>query len=175
MTGKLKLPPSLTEKSNKPLLESLKVELPTAISTWDHERTLKMTAFGFTVNGWYFYAGFHVLDRLIGPSKSFKLAATKAVMSQLFFSPPYLSAFLYYSAAYINPPKPGFTPMDSVIEKFPQLYASAWAIWPAVNLITFRYLPPGLARVAFLNVMGIGWNAYMAKLGTQTFDDEYAL
>ncbi|KAI9335686.1 hypothetical protein BDR26DRAFT_865591 [Obelidium mucronatum] len=68
--------------------------------------------------------------------------------------------------------------MDSVVRKFPGLYASAWAVWPAVNLITFRYVPAGLARVAFLNGMGIGWTAYIAKIGADAAmvaDNEYAL
>ncbi|KAJ3295525.1 hypothetical protein HDU79_009038 [Rhizoclosmatium sp. JEL0117] len=181
LTGKVKLPPRLLSIGSKtdseaPLITTK--ELSNTIATWDYERTLKMTAFGFGVNGWFFLTGFHVLDKLIGPSKTFQLAATKSILNQIFFSPPYLCAFLYYSAAYVNPPQPGVTPMDAVVQKFPNVYASAWAIWPAVNLISFRYLPPGLARVAFLNGMGIGWNAYLATIGASPSvvrDNEYAL
>ncbi|KAI9335684.1 hypothetical protein BDR26DRAFT_865587 [Obelidium mucronatum] len=142
-----------------------------AVHAWDYERTLKMTGFGFGFNGWYSLAGFHLLDRILGPSSTLRQAATKAIISQSFLSPPYLSAFLLYSAVFCasnsNNKESVSTAIDTVVEKFPELYMSAWTVWPAVNLLTFRYLPPGVPRVAFLNFVGVGWNAYMTAVGVK--------
>ncbi|KAJ3127681.1 hypothetical protein HK100_009599 [Physocladia obscura] len=147
---------------------------------WDQERTLKMSLFGIGVNGWYFLTGFHILDRIFGPAKTLKVATTKAVVNQIMFSPPYLTAFLLYSAAFVRPEK-GVDPWDTVVTKFPGLYATAWSVWPAVNVISFKFVPPGLARVAFMNATGLLWSSYMVRVGaakSSSVDEievEYAL
>ncbi|KAJ3076322.1 hypothetical protein HDU98_004306 [Podochytrium sp. JEL0797] len=169
LTGKVKLPAPLTLRNSHDDHTSPPPTLTSALATWDHERTLKLTAFGSLVNGWYFLSAFHLLDKAMGSSgSSLKLAAQKSIVNQLVFSPPYLASFLYFSSAYVNPPQPGKSPTDIVIKKFPKLYASAWCVWPAVNLVSFRYIRPGVPRVAFLNVMGIAWTAYIAGLAAES-------
>ncbi|KAJ3017433.1 UNVERIFIED_CONTAM: hypothetical protein HDU68_011688 [Siphonaria sp. JEL0065] len=144
-----------------------------AIDAWDYERTLKMTAFGFGFNGPYSLAGFHLLDRILGPSSTFKQAAIKAIASQTFLSPPYLGAFLLFSAIYVTP-EDGH-PIDTAIKKFPELYYNAWTVWPAVNMLAFRFLHKGVARVAFLNAVGVGWNTYMTSLGAEVVGSSVAI
>ncbi|KAJ3390587.1 hypothetical protein HDU84_007288 [Entophlyctis sp. JEL0112] len=134
---------------------------------WDRDRTLKMAMFGFGVNGWTSLCSLHLLDTVVGPSKTFGLAATKAILNQVLYSPPYLASFLYFSAAHVRQP-PDADPWATVADKFPTVYASAWALWPAVNLVSFRYIPAGIPRVAFANAMGLGWTVYLAHVGSST-------
>ncbi|KAI8613443.1 hypothetical protein BC830DRAFT_1132176 [Chytriomyces sp. MP71] len=136
---------------------------------WDTQRTLKMAAFGLGVNGWYFLTGFHLLDKAFGPSKTLRVAALKAVSNQLLFVPPYSAGFLYYSAAFVHQSNnPDVTPWDSMVSKFPKVYAAGCALWPAVNVISFRFVPPGLPRVALMNGVGLCWSTYLATVAASS-------
>ncbi|KAJ3231772.1 hypothetical protein HDU78_007497 [Chytriomyces hyalinus] len=149
-----------------------KSDQPFALSTWDSERTAKMAAFGFGVNGWYFLSAFQILDKVIGPAKTLRLATIKAVSNQIIFVPPYSAGFLYYSAAYVHTkPIPGVaavSPWDSMVQKFPTVFATGCLIWPAVNVISFRFVSPGLPRVALMNTVGLCWTTYLAGVAASS-------
>ncbi|KAJ3228750.1 hypothetical protein HDU81_005943 [Chytriomyces hyalinus] len=153
-------PTPAATKSDRPSLE-------VALSNWDSERTAKMAAFGFGVNGWYFLSAFQILDKVIGPAKTLRLATIKAVANQIIFVPPYAAGFLYYSAAYVHTkPIPGVsavTPWESMVQKFPTVFATGCLVWPAVNVISFRFVSPGLPRVALMNTVGLCWTTYLAS------------
>lgn len=38
---------------------------------------------------------------------------------------------------------------------------TCWKVWPVANLINFAFVPPPL-RVLFMNIVGLGWNIYLA-------------
>ncbi|KAJ3306901.1 hypothetical protein HDU76_004738 [Blyttiomyces sp. JEL0837] len=145
----------------KKSLKEVWAEFRDSLDDLDTTRTARMAAFGFGIAGWFFYSGFHVLDNIIGPSTTITKSATKALMSQLFFSPPFLSTFIIYGAYFRNDE----SLYETWRERFPNLYANACTVWPAVNLITFRFLPEGLSRIVFINAVGVGWTAWMTAVG----------
>ncbi|KAI8825401.1 hypothetical protein BJ741DRAFT_57950 [Chytriomyces cf. hyalinus JEL632] len=156
--------PSPAAKSDRPSLE-------VALSNWDSERTAKMAAFGFGINGWYFLSAFQILDKVIGPAKTLRLATIKAVANQIIFVPPYSAGFLYYSAAYVHTksiPGAAVNAWDSMVQKFPTVFAMGCLIWPAVNVISFRFVSPGLPRVALMNTVGLCWTTYLASVAASS-------
>ena len=45
------------------------------------------------------------------------------------------------------------------------LMKANWLLWPAVQLVNFRFVPPPL-QVPFINVIVLGWSAFLALLAT---------
>ena len=43
---------------------------------------------------------------------------------------------------------------------WPTLYLN-WAVWPAVQLVNFRYVSPHL-RVSFISLVALGWQTFLS-------------
>ncbi|KAI9355690.1 hypothetical protein DFJ73DRAFT_255198 [Zopfochytrium polystomum] len=130
---------------------------------WNPNRTAAMAFFGLLWAGPIYLATFNALDNLIGASTTLRRAIAKALLSQLTVSPPYLSSVIFFGAAVRGDPP--HTWRQTWGQRFPRLYAAAWSIWPAVNVVTFRYVPAGTARVVFVNGVGLAWTSYLATIG----------
>ncbi len=70
--------------------------------------------------------------------------------------------------------------MEGVLKKWDSdlknVLVANWAIWPALQYVNFRFVPPRL-HVPVINVAVVFWSAYLAvvgnrKTGTTTEDDE---
>ena len=53
----------------------------------------------------------------------------------------------------------------AVTTKMWPLMKANWLLWPAVQLVNFRFVPPPL-QVPFINVVVLGWSAFLALLAT---------
>jgi len=48
------------------------------------------------------------------------------------------------------------------------LMLSSASVWPMINLVNFKFMPPQ-HRVAFMSFMSVGWNAYASGLVSGDF------
>ncbi|KAI9355691.1 hypothetical protein DFJ73DRAFT_824731 [Zopfochytrium polystomum] len=122
-----------------------------------------MAAFGLLWSGPLYHTAFNALDNLIGASTTLRRAIAKALITQLTVSPPFLSSVIIYGAALRGDPTS--TWRETWGQRFPGLYATACSIWPAVNVVTFRYVAAGTPRIVFVNGVGLAWTSYLATVG----------
>jgi protein Mpv17 len=67
----------------------------------------------------------------------------------------------------------GGSPQDAnraVQTKIWPLMKANWMLWPAVQVINFKFVPPPL-QVPFINVVVLGWSAFLALLATSKTED----
>nr|XP_033791689.1 protein Mpv17 [Geotrypetes seraphini] len=121
-------------------------------------RTLKMMGIGFcfvgpTVGGW-----FRLLDRAI-PGNSKTVALKKVMLDQGLFCPGFLVCFLCI-ASVLN----GLS-IEETWYKLKRDYCDAlivnYYVWPVVQIINFYFIPLN-HRLAVVQCVAIGWNAYLS-------------
>ena len=94
-------------------------------------------------------------------SNSMPVVLGKVALDQLTFSPVFNLLYFYLiglmegrSLQYIH---------DKISREFVMVMMMNYKVWPLVNVLNFKYVPPQL-RVLFGNIVGIFWTAYVIKL-----------
>ncbi|KAJ3187010.1 hypothetical protein HDU85_007048 [Gaertneriomyces sp. JEL0708] len=122
----------------------------------DWVRALKFGFTGALLHGPYFLYGFRMLDRVCGPSRSLSTVLKKSALGQVVLFPPYVVAFLSLTAVL-----DGETPWTRLKSRFMPILVNGSIFWPAANFVNFRFVPSHW-RIAYVNVVGIGWNTYLS-------------
>ncbi|KAI8585783.1 hypothetical protein BDZ88DRAFT_491698 [Geranomyces variabilis] len=126
---------------------------------WDPQRTLRLGTYATLIatplaHGWY-----KVMDKRIGAGMDITTSLKKVAADQLLAAAPFTALFFVCNSAMegcsANEIK---TRLQTNL--WPTLCAN-WAIWPAALAINFRYVPLKL-RILTLNVLGLGWGAYLS-------------
>jgi protein Mpv17 len=85
---------------------------------------------------------------------------------QLFFAPIFLAIFFCYNSVF----EQGRLSSSDMLTKLRRNYIPAlkanWKVWPLVQCINF-YLVPLQYRLVFVNVVALGWNAYLSMLNSK--------
>ncbi|KNC99011.1 uncharacterized protein SPPG_05961 [Spizellomyces punctatus DAOM BR117] len=122
----------------------------------DWLRTGKFALTGALLHGPFFLYGFTMLDRLCGQARSLGAVFKKSVAGQVLLFPPYVLSFLSMTALL-----DGQSPWDRIQSRFVPIMVNGSIVWPIANVINFRYLPSQW-RIAYINIVGIGWNTYLS-------------
>lgn len=141
-----------------------RVAKPPLASSWDARRTARFAAVGLALHGPWFFAGFRTLDAR-WPGNALSAVVTKTAVGQVTLFPAYLVTALFALAAL-----EGVPPADAAARSraaFPRAFAAGCVFWPAANLVNFALVPPGMARVAYVNAAAILWNAYLSLVAAE--------
>jgi hypothetical protein len=127
---------------------------------WNPEQTLKFALTGTLLHGPYFLVGFRALDHWF-PGQSLTLAIKKTLIGQTLLFPPFVGLFLSFSGLLNDQP-----PLDLVKARFVELNKNGLLVWPAANIINFKFVPQDY-RVAYVSLIGLGWNTYLSWMLVQ--------
>ena len=105
-----------------------------------------------------------VLERFL-PGTSTRAVLTKVALDQTVWALPVSSLYLAYVTVYINHGTVDDAERAIRTKIWPLMKAN-WLLWPAVQLVNFRFVP-GPLQVPFINVIVLGWSAFLALLATE--------
>lgn len=120
---------------------------------YDLVRTLRFVAlsviFSPTVHFWYVF-----LERFFGKSPMW----LKLALDQLAFTPPWFLAYFVVLSLLEGRPR---AISERLWKDFWPCLVASWKLWPAVQLVTFQFIPVHLWTV-FGNLVGLAWNVYFS-------------
>mmetsp|Transcript_15498 Transcript_15498/g.39233 ORF Transcript_15498/g.39233 Transcript_15498/m.39233 type:complete len:312 (-) Transcript_15498:1691-2626(-) len=127
------------------------------------QRGLLMGGYGLLLNApivhyWYTLLD-KVGDRIFSSPSGFFALVCKTCADQLLFSP--LSTFMTLS--YISTIVEGkglHDGLDSAMAIYPAVLITSYKVWPALSLLSFKYIPTSL-QVVFNNVAGFFWTIFL--------------
>lgn len=108
------------------------------------------------------------LDTRIVFANAKKQLLARVAADQLVFAPFGIALFLSSMSAV-----KGADPVAAVREKWWDTLKANWVIWPAVQLANFGIVPLAM-RLTVVNVVSIGWNAYLASTQKESVVEEIA-
>jgi len=89
------------------------------------------------------------------------IAVLKVGMDQLLFSPIFNLFYFYVIGTFEGR---SFSEIGTkVSQEFGPVMRANYKVWPAVNLINFKFMPPDL-QVLFGNIVAVFWTVYVIKL-----------
>ena len=138
--------------------------------------------FGPAAVGWY-----KVLERYVVLKNRNAQMLARVALDQLGFAPVGIAAF--FSAMSVME---GGSPSQKLGESWWTALRANWNVWPAAQLVNFRFVPLDL-RIVFVNVVSLGglplrppppssgllltgnpgWNSYLSWLNTQKHNSEH--
>lgn len=129
---------------------------------FDAARTARMAAVGALWHAPFMRAGLRWLDRRYGSAAaaSWRAALTKAVAFQVTVVPVFQVTF--FSAVCALEGDGLRRTAERARERLPTIMITGCAYWPAVNVLNFRFVPPGYARLLYLNVTGFVWMVFLS-------------
>ena len=122
---------------------------------WNVSRTMRFGLTGACLHGPWFYMGFKQLDTLL-PSKTLKVAIYKSLLGQIGLFAPFVGFFLTFTALVERKDV-----WKYVKERYWDINRTGLYVWPLANIINFMFIS-SLYRVAYVNVVGLGWNTYLS-------------
>eukprot|EP01023_Acetabularia_acetabulum_P019280 TRINITY_DN19801_c0_g2_i1.p3 TRINITY_DN19801_c0_g2~~TRINITY_DN19801_c0_g2_i1.p3 ORF type:complete len:210 (-),score=9.08 TRINITY_DN19801_c0_g2_i1:522-1061(-) len=131
---------------------------------FDWNRSYRFAVVGLTLHGPFFYFGFRALDSYMGAARTLRIALKKTAVGQFTLFPSYVSAFFLYMGLLEQ------QTLQQSCEKvksafLPTMYTGT-VFWPIVNIFNFMYVPATF-RVAYVNILGLIWNAYLSWSNTR--------
>lgn len=128
-------------------------------SDLDLERTKRFVITGAVLHGPLFFAGFRWLDSLkIGAGLGGAIA--KMSIGQLTIFPTYLTLFSGLMGA-LEGKRRAAELVDKTRAFVLPTFLIGCLVWPPANIINFMFVPPAM-RVAYVNVIGLFWNAILS-------------
>lgn len=124
---------------------------------YDFVRTVRFCFVGLTMAGPAMHVWYRALDRTIRGT-GMRAAVRKTAADQLLFLPVYVAAFVSVMAA-LRGDGPGDI-ARLLSRDMGAMLAASYAIWPAVQLANFRYVP-SRHRVLVINIVCLFWNTFI--------------
>ena len=136
-------------------------------SEYDVKRTLRWTLAGISLHGPYFFVGFTMIDKRVGPATTMTAVAQKTALAQFILFPPYLVALFGLMGMLEQHPNIA----DKIRTKVPDAFISGCLYWPVVNGFNFALVPATL-RVPYLAASAGLWNSYLSWENAFSSDEE---
>jgi protein Mpv17 len=120
---------------------------------------------GIFINGFVLHYWFRILDRVMGKAMGNMWAVTgKALADQLFFAP--VAILLFFSTKALQNLEGDMSGLAAAVyskmeRDFLTTYLADWSMWPAVNMINFRFIPISY-RPTFVGFAQLIWQTYMS-------------
>ena len=131
-------------------------------SSYDYLRTLRFVIYRVAVVVPLYSAWMALLNKASLPGSPLQQAAAKAILDNLFFSPP--AQLLFYTAMALLEGKSGQVALQRCASMMPKSLPASWVFWGPTQLVCFALIPPHL-RVAFVQAAGFIWNIFMSFFG----------
>lgn len=128
-------------------------------------RTARFAVIGLTLHGPFFHFGFRALDRRFGPATTTSNVLTKTVVGQVTLFPAFLCLFYLYMGALEG--RSGPECIRKLKTAYVPSYVTGTLLWPAANIINFKYVPPH-NRVAYVSTVGLLWQAFLSYVNSTT-------
>ncbi|EGC32903.1 hypothetical protein DICPUDRAFT_37572 [Dictyostelium purpureum] len=129
---------------------------------YDVKRTLMMCTIGTFIIVPHIHVWFGFLDRNI-KTTGWRAAITKVALDQTLFAPYLFTVNISCVQIFKNG---GFSFelwKEKMSNEFIGIYQKSLMIWPATNLLLFRYIPPQF-RLLISNLVGAGWNCILSTV-----------
>eukprot|EP00455_Lapot_gusevi_P049704 TRINITY_DN709_c0_g1_i3.p1 TRINITY_DN709_c0_g1~~TRINITY_DN709_c0_g1_i3.p1 ORF type:complete len:187 (-),score=2.28 TRINITY_DN709_c0_g1_i3:137-697(-) len=139
---------------------------------FDVWRTLRMTSYGLIFVGPVVGKWFRYLERIAPAHHGFRSVFKKVLIDQVVFAP--LTTVGFFAAMGAMEGKRSHEIRAKLENSFVDTMIVNYYIWPAVQLINF-YLVPLPMRVFFVNMVGLGYNAFLSKMNHQHHHDAHIL
>ncbi|KAI1313968.1 hypothetical protein F5Y03DRAFT_389456 [Xylaria venustula] len=124
-------------------------------------RTGRMFAYGGAVFGPAATTWFGILQkRVVLKNKNAEILA-RVACDQLIFAPTFIAVFLG-SMAVLE----GNSPKEKLEKAYFPTLQTNWMLWPFVQVANFKFVPLH-HRVLAVNVVSIGWNAYLSMANSK--------
>lgn len=132
----------------------------------DFERSAKVGLLGIALNGVALGAWYKVLDKYLGSSRTnMKSVLSKILADQMCYAPFTITSFVTY-AAVLNGggvKKTWEEARHNMSETFVSTWLMDWKIWPAANLVMFRFIPSSY-RPSCASLVCVAWQTYLSSV-----------
>ncbi|OAA62760.1 integral membrane protein mpv17 pmp22 family [Niveomyces insectorum RCEF 264] len=126
----------------------------------DFARTARMALYGGAVFGPAAATWYGLLQRHVNLATPRRTMLARVAADQGLFAPVFIGVFLG-SMAVLE----GGNPRDKLAKNYRSALTANYALWPAVQMVNFSVVPLE-HRVLFVNVVSLGWNAYLSYLNS---------
>ncbi|CAG8595277.1 12099_t:CDS:2, partial [Ambispora gerdemannii] len=126
---------------------------------YDFKRTVRMVAFGTIIAGPAIANWYRFLDKFVTIKNPNKALLARVAIDQAFFAPCFIAVF--FGAQGVMEGKSRQAIMQKLKTAYPNALINNYRIWPAVQLINFRFVPLQ-HRLMVVNVVALGWNTYLS-------------
>ena len=131
-------------------------------SSYDYLRTLRFVIYRVAVVVPLYTAWVALLNSASLPGPPLQQAATKAVLDNLFFTPP--AHLLFYMTMALLEGKSAKVALQRCASMMPVSLPASWLFWGPTQFVSFSLIPPHL-RVQFVQAVGFIWNIFMSFFG----------
>ncbi|XP_017085769.1 mpv17-like protein [Drosophila eugracilis] len=138
------------------------------LNEWDTGRTLRFGALGLVFVGpvlrqWYIFLESRV-PKTLNPMRR---CVTKMLADQCIIAPPFTLA-MSFLVPLVNG-EPADQIRKRIFEYYPSLLARNYMLWPAAQLINFRFVPLS-HQVLYVQCVALIWNSYLSLVLNKTVD-----
>ncbi|OTB04473.1 hypothetical protein M426DRAFT_320825 [Hypoxylon sp. CI-4A] len=124
-------------------------------------RTGRMFLYGGAVFGPAATTWYNVLSRTVVLKNKKVETVARVAADQLIFAPTFIGVFLSSMAI-----MEGASPKERLAKSYSPALLSNWMLWPFVQLGNFAIVPLE-HRVLVVNIVSIGWNAYLSLINSK--------
>lgn len=131
-------------------------------------RTMRMMAWGAFIHTPLMHTWYNTVDRVVkGRGMT---AVLKKVVADMIFVAPQMPIW-FFTSTQLMEGVPFRDALDVAIIKTPATVAANYSLWPMTNIITFGVVPLEY-RLLFVNVVSLGWSAYLSERASKPVEDE---
>ncbi|CAI5732589.1 unnamed protein product [Hyaloperonospora brassicae] len=126
------------------------------------KRTARMMVWGGLFFAPFNHAWYNLLEKVVRGNTATAIVK-KIAADQLIVTPPVTLSFFTYAG--LSDGKSLHDTMEHASAKLRPTLAANWAVWPLVHVGTFGFVPLHY-RVLFINVVNIGWSAFLSRMAS---------
>lgn len=129
-------------------------------------RTMRMMAWGAFIHTPLMHTWYNTVDRVIQGRNM--AAVLKKVVADMIFVAPQMPIW-FFTSTQLMEGIPFREALDVAIAKTPATVAANYSLWPMTNIVTFGVVPLEY-RLLFVNVVSLGWSAYLSQRASKPVD-----